>query len=140
MNVKQAKQAGMIGAVAVALVAMLALAGARATDPEPTLATALVPAACTVQVAGAIPIQTEPVVIKASHSEPIEGEPTALFPVESGIEVVSAVPVEAEPLTVSLTLRTAQAQAGDWDLTIAGTNGGECRGKVKVQTGSDVPN
>lgn len=118
---------GPIGVAAAALAAAVLLTPATsALAHDPALPE------CVVTLAEPIPVQPEPVVVEARLSAPLEGKLVAVLPQESRVTVVEVAPAEDEPMTARLTLRTAEATPGEWDLTLRGEAGGECTGKVKV--------
>lgn len=122
---------GPVGLAVAAVAAMLLIAPAVNAVPVESAVRE-----CTITAGEPIPIQDEPVITSVRHSEALEGRVSAGFPEESRIAVVAAAPVEGEPMTVRLTLRTSEAVAGEWDLTLQGDTGGECTGKVRVGAGS----
>jgi len=87
---------------------------------------------CTVTIADPIPIHTDPVVVSARYSAPLSGPLSATVPAESGVTVAAVSRVEAEPMTARLTLNTAEAVAGEYDLTVKGDSAAVCSGRVKV--------
>jgi len=113
----------------------------------PGLGTALLPGAiaapfpsqdpvvpeCAVKLSAPIPIQASPVVAVVQHTVALGGPLTATFPSESGISVVSVAPDPELPRAVRLTLRTANAKAGEWEVKLMGKAGEACVGKAVIE-------
>lgn len=123
--------AGLIGAVAG--VTVLAVVTAPATAAVPVAPPAV--SQCAIEVNGVVSRGAEPVVVAARMSEALEGNLTASMEEESGVVVVAAARTD-EPTTIRLTLRTTEAAAGEWTLTIKNEAGAECAGKVRVAAGA----
>jgi hypothetical protein len=87
---------------------------------------------CTVTVAEPIPIQADPVVVSARYSATLTGPLSATVSAESKVTVAAVSRVENEPMTARLTLGTAEAVAGEYDLTVKGDSAAVCSGRVKV--------
>lgn len=113
---------------------------APAPAPEPQPAPEIpAPEKCEVVIdAASVPVNAEPVTIKASFSRDIGQTLKAQVAAESGIKIVSAEPDAETPLTFSLTLDTSAASAGDWAISLEG-EGGACDGTIAVLSASPPP-
>lgn len=79
-----------------------------------------------------LPIQDEPVPVQATYTTEIGENVSAEFAPESQVTVVSVERQEGDaPMTQRLTLNTAEAVAGEWQLILRG-DGGECTGNIQV--------
>lgn len=112
------------------------LPGAIASPPSPPLQDPIVQE-CAVTLSAPIRIQASPVVAVARHTVDLGGPLTATFPPESGISVVSVAPDTELPRAVRLTLQTANAKPGEWEVTLIGKAGAACVGKAVIQGGRE---
>jgi hypothetical protein len=87
---------------------------------------------CTVTLDEPIPVQPDSVVVWVRLSAPLEGQLAASFPAESKVMVAAVTRGEADPLMARLTLGTAEAVVGEYDITVKGERDATCSGKVKV--------
>lgn len=110
------------------------LPGAIASTPHPPPQDPIAQE-CAVKLSTPIPIQASPVIAVAQHSVDLGGPLTAEFPPESGISVVSVTPDPESPRAVRLTLQTANAKAGEWEVKLMGKAGDACVGKAVIQGG-----
>lgn len=114
--------------IGVAVVATVALVAAAVPATEPVVEPQCV---ATLNVER-LPIQEEPVMVQAQYTEAIGEEVSAAFAPESQVAVLRVEREEDdEPLTHRLTLNTAEAVAGEWEITLRG-EAGECAGSVVV--------
>lgn len=122
---------GLVVALGVALLGIVSVAQARgmlvtATD---------VVEECQVKLESeAVPVSTDPVVLRAVYSLAIGEELVAELQEGSGVKVVKVERESEEPLAIKLTLDTSEAASGEWTLALAGENG-RCTGKVTVRAG-----
>jgi hypothetical protein len=117
-------------AVAVGLFATAASASAQQPAPTPTPEPA--PEVCEVVLETAsVPVDAEPVIVKAAYSQELGETVTAEIAEESGIKVVSAETDAETPLTLKITLDTSAAAAGDWEFALRG-DAGACAGTIAV--------
>lgn len=122
---------GLVVALGVALLGIVSVAQARgmlvtATD---------VVEECQVKLESeAVPVSTDPVVLRAVYSLEIGEELVAELQEGSGVKVVKVERESEEPLAIKLTLDTSEAASGEWTLALAGENG-RCTGKVTVRAG-----
>lgn len=137
---KAIKRQARIG-LAVAAGLFVTAVNAQAQQPAPAPAPAPEPAAeaCVVAIeAASIPVNAEPVTIKAAYSQELGETVTAKVPEESGIKVVSAEADAELPMTLNLTLDTSAATAGEWELALAG-DAGSCAGTIAVTPAAAPP-
>lgn len=119
-------------------------APAPAPAPEPAPEPAPAPEApapeqCEIVVdAASVPVNAEPVTVRASFSRAIGETVKAAIAPESGITIVSAEPDAATPLTLALTLDTSAANAGDWAIQLQGEDG-QCAGSIAVLPATPPP-
>lgn len=107
--------------------------------PEPAPAPENAPEMCEVVIDGAsVPVNAEPVTVRASFSRAIGETIQAEVSPESGIKVVSAKPAAEAPLTLDLTLDTSAAAAGDWAFALKGEEGA-CAGSIAVLPATPPP-
>ncbi|MGH7445781.1 MAG: hypothetical protein ACREKM_12930, partial [Longimicrobiales bacterium] len=119
------KRQARIG-LAVAAGLFVTAVNAQAQQPAPAPA----PEACVVAIeAASVPVNAEPVTIKAAYSQDLGETITAQVPEESGIKVVSAEADAELPMTLNLTLDTSAAAAGEWELALIG-DAGSCAGTL----------
>ncbi|MHB1168956.1 MAG: hypothetical protein ACYC28_06695 [Longimicrobiales bacterium] len=108
--------------------------------PEPTPAPeAPAPEKCELVVdAASVPVNAEPVTVRAQFSRAIGETVEAAIAPGSGITIVSAEPDAATPLTLALTLDTSAANAGDWAIQLQGEDG-QCAGSIAVMPATPPP-
>lgn len=79
-----------------------------------------------------LPVSEEPVAVQATYTQEIGENVSAEFAPESQVSVVSVEHAEEDaPMTQRLTLNTAEAVEGEWQLILRG-DGGECTGNIAV--------
>lgn len=132
------KRQARIG-LAVAAGLLVTAVNAQAQQPAPAPAPAPEVEACVVAIeAASVPVNAEPVTIKAAYSQDLGETVTAKVPEESGIKVVSAEADAELPMTLNLTLDTSAAAAGDWELALTG-DAGACAGTIAVTPAAAPP-
>lgn len=117
-----------LGLGAAVAVTMLLAGGLSAQEPIPDPAPQ-----CEVTLdVERVPIQEEPVAVQATYTAEIGEQVSAEFAPESQVSVVSVERAEEDaPMTQRLTLITAEAVEGEWQLILRG-DGGECTGTIAV--------
>lgn len=122
---------------------LIAASGVSAQQPAPAPTPAPqpeeTPEACAIVVeAASVPVNAEPVTVKAAFSQALGENVQAEIPAESGIKVITAEADTEAPLTLKLTLDTSAATAGDWELALRGDEG-SCAGTIAVTPATPPP-
>lgn len=121
--------------VAVAVFATMALTPAEPAEPAAHVAPSTA-WACSLSIDGPIPVAPEQTTATIRFSSAIGDTLVATFPPDSRVEIVSIKRTRSDgPLTATITLATARATAGQWDVSVRGERG-ECTGKIGIGQGT----